>query len=142
MSSGSASNATEAINCNDGNAGNTSGYESSSQGTDGQEAPAQRTNRKALLIGVHYYGNRKMQLDAPFADAINVGSYLSGRGFDEVRLLTDNPKALAKDPGLKQPTRANILDELTWLTDGCQQGDSLFFAYSGTCLSACRSATV
>jgi hypothetical protein len=81
-------------------------------------------NRKALLIGINYVG-QKGELKGCWNDVKNVHSYISRKGFNNVRVVTDEPTSSMK------PTRQNIIDSLKWLVAGAQPGDSLFFHYSG-----------
>lgn len=118
----------------DGSPPSEENFSSSETTTDG-EGQVRHIARKALLIAAHYYGDRHLQLDSPSADATAMETYLRRRGFEHIMLVTDNPRALAREPGLLQPTRENILCALDWLVEGCQRGDSLFLGVSGTSCS-------
>lgn len=83
--------------------------------------------RKALLVGINYIGT-KNQLRGCINDVNNVSKFLQAHGYqkNDIVILTDdqsNARAL--------PKRQNILDGMKWLVKGAQQGDSLFFHYSG-----------
>ncbi|KJP85717.1 hypothetical protein AK88_04639 [Plasmodium fragile] len=86
--------------------------------------------KKALLIGINYYGSREE---------------LSGCTNDTVRMMNlliskynfhDSPTSMVRlidnesNPNYR-PTRKNILSALTWLTKDNQPGDVFFFLYSG-----------
>ncbi|GAB67234.1 metacaspase-like protein, partial [Plasmodium cynomolgi strain B] len=89
-----------------------------------------RNKKKALLIGINYYGSREE---------------LSGCTNDTVRMMNlliskynfhDSPTSMVRlidnesNPNYR-PTRKNILSALTWLTKDNEPGDVFFFLYSG-----------
>ncbi|PRT56019.1 Metacaspase-1 [Wickerhamiella sorbophila] len=84
--------------------------------------------RKALLIGINYYGSRN-QLNGCVNDAHAMASFLSndhGYRQEDMVVLTDdqrNPRSV--------PTRQNMLDAMRWLVSGAQPNDCLVFHYSG-----------
>jgi metacaspase-1 len=87
-----------------------------------------RGRRKALLIGINYFGQRG-QLRGCINDVKNMSTYLN-QSFNYARedmvILTDdqqNPMSL--------PTKANILRAMHWLVKDARPNDSLFFHYSG-----------
>ncbi|KAK3207550.1 hypothetical protein GRF29_103g1317148 [Pseudopithomyces chartarum] len=84
--------------------------------------------RKALLIGINYFGQRG-QLRGCINDVKNMSTYLNSH-FDYKRedmvLLTDDQQ----NP-MSQPTKANILRAMHWLVKDARPNDSLFFHYSG-----------
>ena len=84
--------------------------------------------RKALLIGVNYFGQRG-QLRGCINDVKNMSTYLNGHfGYkrEDMVLLTDDQQ----NP-MSQPTKANILRAMHWLVKEARPNDSLFFHYSG-----------
>ncbi|CAA9988998.1 metacaspase 1, putative [Plasmodium knowlesi strain H] len=89
-----------------------------------------RNKKKALLIGINYYGSKEE---------------LSGCTNDTVRMMNlliskynfhDSPTSMVRlidnesNPNYR-PTRKNILSALTWLTKDNEPGDVFFFLYSG-----------
>ncbi|RPA99200.1 peptidase C14 [Choiromyces venosus 120613-1] len=84
--------------------------------------------RKALLIGVNYFGQRG-QLRGCINDVKNMSTFLHDRfnyKREDMVILTDdqqNPRS--------QPTKQNILQAMHWLVKDAQPNDSLFFHYSG-----------
>jgi metacaspase-1 len=85
--------------------------------------------RKALLIGINYFGQRG-QLRGCINDVKNMSGYLNGHfGYkrEDMVLLTDDQQ----NP-MSQPTKVNILRAMHWLVKDAQPNDSLFFHYSGT----------
>jgi hypothetical protein len=82
--------------------------------------------RRALFIGINYYG-QKGELRGCINDVKNIKGFLtSNYRIDEVMVLTDDQK----DPRLI-PTRSNILNAFRWLRNGVRAGDSLILHYSG-----------
>ncbi|OQO12467.1 Metacaspase-1A [Cryoendolithus antarcticus] len=84
--------------------------------------------RKALLIGVNYFGQRG-QLRGCINDVKNMSSYLNGYfGYkrEDMVCLTDDQQS-----PMSQPTKANILRAMHWLVKDARPNDSLFFHYSG-----------
>ncbi|CDJ57918.1 metacaspase 1 precursor, putative [Eimeria maxima] len=92
--------------------------------------PPHPGRRKALLIGINYFGTeaelRGCVNDAKRMQQLLRGLYGFGSGPTEMVLMTDE----ATDP-LYRPTKQNMLAAMQWLTAGCQPGDSLFFHFSG-----------
>lgn len=89
-----------------------------------------QNKKKALLIGINYYGSN-CELNGCVNDTLRMKNLLiSQYGFVDSSLtmirLIDN----ANDPKYR-PTRNNILSACAWLTSGNQMGDVLFFLYSG-----------
>lgn len=84
--------------------------------------------RKALLIGINYFGQRG-ELRGCINDVKNMSAYLNGNfGYarEDMVILTDdqhNPMSL--------PTKQNILRAMHWLVKDAKPNDSLFFHYSG-----------
>ena len=84
--------------------------------------------RKALLIGINYFGQRG-QLRGCINDVKNMSSYLNeyfGYKREDMVTLTDDQQ----NP-MSQPTKANILRAMHWLVKDARPNDSLFFHYSG-----------
>lgn len=84
--------------------------------------------KKALLIGINYFGQRG-QLRGCINDVKNMSNFLIERfGYkrEDMVILTDdqqNPRSI--------PTRSNILQAMHWLVKDAKPNDSLFFHYSG-----------
>lgn len=84
--------------------------------------------RKALLIGINYFGQRG-QLRGCINDVKNMSTFLHQRfqyKREDMVILTDdqqNPRS--------QPTKQNIIQAMHWLVKDAQPTDSLFFHYSG-----------
>lgn len=84
--------------------------------------------RKALLIGINYFG-QKGQLRGCINDVKNMSGYLNGNfGYarEDMVILTDDQQ----NP-MSQPTKANIIRAMHWLVKDARPNDSLFFHYSG-----------
>jgi hypothetical protein len=84
--------------------------------------------RKALLIGINYFGQRG-QLRGCINDVKNMSSFLNERFSykrEDMVILTDDQQ----NP-MSQPTKENILRAMHWLVKGAEPKDSLFFHYSG-----------
>ncbi|KAL9116346.1 MAG: hypothetical protein Q9187_007130 [Circinaria calcarea] len=84
--------------------------------------------RKALLIGINYFGQRG-QLRGCINDVKNMSTYLNenfGYAREDMVILTDDQQ----NP-MSQPTKANILRAMHWLVKDAKPNDSLFFHYSG-----------
>ncbi|KAI9717242.1 MAG: Ca(2+)-dependent cysteine protease [Chrysothrix sp. TS-e1954] len=84
--------------------------------------------RKALLIGINYFGQRG-QLRGCINDVKNMSGYLNGHfGYkrEDMVILTDDQQ----NP-MSQPTKGNILRAMHWLVKDARPNDSLFFHYSG-----------
>lgn len=88
--------------------------------------------RKALLIGINYFGQRG-QLRGCINDVRNMSGYLVthfGYKREDMVILTDDQQ----NP-ISQPTKQNILRAMHWLVKDAQPNDSLFFHYSGSSLA-------
>ncbi|GAW81706.1 metacaspase 1 [Plasmodium gonderi] len=89
-----------------------------------------RNKKKALLIGINYYGSSE-ELNGCTNDTVRMKNLLISKynfydsSTNMVRLIDNeiNP--------IYRPTRKNILSALTWLTKDNQAGDVFFFLYSG-----------
>lgn len=96
----------------------------------------ERMNKKALLVGINYVGDKK-ELKGCINDIYNIKTLITTRynyKNDNIRILQDcNQDVKDKSPILadKLPTRTNIINGLKWLVNGARFGDSLLFAYSG-----------
>ena len=88
-----------------------------------------RGNKKALLIGINYFGQRG-ELRGCINDVNNIKSLIQSRGFmddsSHMVILTEDQR----DPRY-QPTRENIIEGMLWLVSEARPNDSLFFHYSG-----------
>lgn len=87
--------------------------------------------RKALLIGINYFGQRG-QLRGCINDVRNMSGYLVehfGYRREDMVILTDDQQ----NP-MSQPTKQNILRAMHWLAKDARPHDSLFFHYSGPSL--------
>ncbi|KAI6249470.1 Metacaspase-1 [Erysiphe necator] len=84
--------------------------------------------RKALLIGINYFGQNG-ELRGCINDVHNVSAYLK----ENYGYLSENMVILTDDQQnpVGQPTKNNILRAMSWLVEGCQPNDALFFHYSG-----------
>lgn len=85
--------------------------------------------RKALLIGINYYGT-SAELKGCINDVREMRALLVHSGFsaapEHMLVLTDDQR-----DGRFQPTRANILSACRWLCADARPGDVLFFHFSG-----------
>jgi len=83
-------------------------------------------NRKALFIGINYFGTNA-ELRGCINDVKNVSQLVCQRfGFQNCLYLTDDQQDASK-----KPTYENIINGMRWLVEGAKPGDSLFFHYSG-----------
>jgi len=83
-----------------------------------------KINRKksALLVGINYIGTPN-ELYGCINDTDSVKERISKKGFQNINMLTDLTTS--------KPTRENIIKEFTALLSSAQEGDLLFFLYSG-----------
>lgn len=79
-------------------------------------------NKNALLIGINYTGT-EYELNGCINDVNTIKDRISQQGFQNIQMLTDLTS--------EKPTRENILREFTALLSSAQEGDLLFFSYSG-----------
>ncbi|EXJ81362.1 hypothetical protein A1O3_07653 [Capronia epimyces CBS 606.96] len=87
-----------------------------------------RGRRRAVLIGINYFGQRG-ELQGCVDDVKNMSAYLSqafGYPRENMVTLTDDQYGLHS-----QPTKANILRAMHWLVQDARPSDVLFFYYSG-----------
>jgi metacaspase-1 len=90
-----------------------------------QEPRPQNGRKKALLIGINYFGT-KAELRGCINDVNNIHQFITTRyGFNDIQILTDDPQSQ------KKPTRDNILAGFKWLCHDAQPGDSFFLHFSG-----------
>ena len=80
--------------------------------------------KRALLVGINYIGT-PYELAGCINDAKNMKMQLQTYfpACSEYRLLTDETEM--------KPTRANVLEALSWLTAGLKPGENVVFHYSG-----------
>ncbi|KAJ3115677.1 Ca(2+)-dependent cysteine protease [Phlyctochytrium bullatum] len=94
----------------------------------GAALPPPLPQKKALLIGINYSGEAK--LNGCINDVKEVKKLLGDHGFEEkpdtMLVLTDD----TKDPS-KLPTKENILKALKWLRKDAKAGDQLYLHFSG-----------
>jgi metacaspase-1 len=88
--------------------------------------------RKALLIGINYYGTSH-QLNGCINDAMNMREFLvRDRGYNpapvDMVILTDTPQNRGTP---YEPTGRNMMSAFQWLVTGNNAGDSVFLSYSG-----------
>ncbi|KAN0060987.1 Ca(2+)-dependent cysteine protease [Thecaphora frezii] len=91
------------------------------------EYSSMQGKRKALLIGINYFGQRG-ELKGCINDVQNLKRFLISRGYkeDDMVILTDDMR-----DARSIPTRQNITAAMHWLVRGAQPGDALVFHYSG-----------
>lgn len=91
----------------------------------GQPAPRPTGRKRALLIGINYYGT-EAALRGCINDVKRMQQMLQSQGWShsEMRIMTDDGRST-------QPTKANIVAGMRWLADGVQPGDLMFLHYSG-----------
>lgn len=87
--------------------------------------------RRSLLVGINYYGT-SCQLSGCISDIKRVRAALKDKfGFLEddssQRVLLDEPGW----PSHLRPTLSSMRAGITWLVEGAQSGDALYFHYSG-----------
>lgn len=90
--------------------------------------PARQPRKKALLIGINYFGDPN-QLLGCINDTRDVFGFLSGHfsfRYQDTVMLTDDQ--IYED---KRPTGANIRYWMKWLVKDAEPQDSLFFHYAG-----------
>ncbi|TKY89388.1 hypothetical protein EX895_001919 [Sporisorium graminicola] len=96
-------------------------------GNQHYEYSSMQGKRKALLIGINYFGQNG-ELRGCINDVRNVQNFLRQRGYkdDDMVVLTDDQR-----DARSIPTRQNMTAAMHWLVRGAQPGDALFFHYSG-----------
>jgi len=101
--------------------------------TPKRELPANHSRRRALLVGCNYRGSR-IPLQGCMNDVWNLQCLLRHSlqyAEDQVRCLVEGPESCPSPPSC-QPTRANILQGIQWLTSGINpEGQNLLFYFGG-----------
>lgn len=82
--------------------------------------------KKALLIGINYVNDPINRLKGCVNDILAVNKLLKSNGYSDIKIISDDTP-LAN----YTPSRANILKQLTLFINNAQDGDELFFHYSG-----------
>jgi hypothetical protein len=85
--------------------------------------------RRALLIGINYYG-MSCELHGCINDTINMKNYLKttyGLADNEIIMMSDAPGTAEN----LRPTRANVIEHMRKLVEGCTSQSRLFLHYSG-----------
>lgn len=91
--------------------------------------------RKALLIGISYRENRQLE-DLPGCtnDVQQMFALLTSDLFgfkqDAIKVLSDELDTIG-NVRAEAPTRANIIRDLTWLTEDLSRGESVVFFFAG-----------
>ncbi|KAI9505652.1 caspase domain-containing protein [Coemansia spiralis] len=88
-----------------------------------------RGRKRALLIGINYYGTKHM-LKGCINDVHNMEKFIKEHfGFkeDDMVILTDDQR----DNPRRMPTHENIIKAMKWLVSDARMNDSFFFHYSG-----------
>merc|ERR1719330_415470 len=80
---------------------------------------------RALLVGINYPGTNA-ELRGCHNDVETMKTYLLDHGYSE-----EDMRIQMDDGEHEDPTYANIVAGMQWLVQGAEQGDSLFFHYSG-----------
>ena len=105
--------------------------------------PSGRGRSKALLVGINYKktavssssggiggGGESGELSGAISDVRKMREYLLGEGYDsspESMVMLVDDLTVAQMP----PTADEIVRGLSWLVEGANPGDSLFFHFSG-----------
>ncbi|KAI1792334.1 caspase domain-containing protein [Ganoderma leucocontextum] len=92
------------------------------------DTPWRAGRKRALCIGVSYFGDRRSELRGSADNARAVQHFLLRHGYrkDDVRILAEDDY----DPR-RHPTKVNIIAAMHWLVKGARPGDHLFFHFSG-----------
>jgi hypothetical protein len=97
--------------------------------TQAPPAPMRPPVRKALTIGINYLtlwpGRGRL------SGCINDSETMVGLLKDTYGFTENQIAMLRDDRPDKMPTKANILSQIRWLTEGAQNGDEMFLHYSG-----------
>ena len=89
--------------------------------------------RVALLVGINYL-HTENELNGCYNDVVNVSQYLSsslGYSQDAITILTDGNRGLNLPASVIQPSRQNILNNISLLVNGLLPGDEAVFHFSG-----------
>ena len=103
--------------------GSVSPYSPPSPYTRGPQPKA-----RAVVIGINYF-NQKGELRQSCRDARNLHTYLTQvkrYRSQDIILLTDDQNGV-----FGQPTRKNILDALSWISENAERGERVVIYYSG-----------
>lgn len=87
-------------------------------------------HKRAVLVGINYITNPQNSLRGCWNDVYNMREFLLKKGFaiNDINILTDEPK----NKGLPQyPTKSNIINAINIAIAKCENGDELYFHYSG-----------
>lgn len=86
-------------------------------------------NRKAVLVSVMYYGQRRAEVRG----TLNAGAAMYGLLRDHLNYKEEDIVILTENSQYPhcQPTKKNIVMAMQWLVKDAQPGDTLFFFYSG-----------
>ena len=88
----------------------------------------------SVLVGINYRSHSQGQLSGCVNDVASMKNYITQNGFYEdpncMRILVDENSSHIRIP-TGQPTKANILDSIRWMTRQARPGDTCFFHYSG-----------
>jgi hypothetical protein len=90
------------------------------------------TRKKALIIGINYFGTED-ELHGCINDSVNIREFLlNDRGFSssdqDMIIMSDNPE---NEGTPRYPTGTNILAAINWLVTRNQPGDIVWLSYSG-----------
>jgi hypothetical protein len=84
------------------------------------------SRKKAVLIGVNYFGTRGQLPDSNVAGLACLLNQNYGYREEDIILLTDTQQRPTS-----QPTKKQILLSMHWLVKGARSGDHLLFYYCG-----------
>ncbi|GAB5353634.1 hypothetical protein AAMO2058_000051400 [Amorphochlora amoebiformis] len=115
--------------------GESTAKKTSTELPDGASIPRSKCDgtRKCLFIGINYYGSRA-ELRGCLNDVKNIKKFLKDtfKFPVDVRNLSMTLTDDSQNKGTKlYPTKENIMNAMKWLVKDAQEGDSLFFHYSG-----------
>ena len=88
-----------------------------------------KSNKKALLIGINYANDRSNRLSGCINDVLHIRNFIKEEyGFEdqEIYLMTE----LSED-SKKIPTKKNIMEGIKWLMNDVNEHSQLFMHYSG-----------
>lgn len=90
-------------------------------------SPEGQGTKRALMIGINYVGAKQGVLSGCHNDVKNMKEYLCDiHGFDDANITL-----LLDDGEHTHPTKANILEAMQTLVAETDEGDTVFFHYSG-----------
>jgi len=99
------------------------------QPTQQSTQPIDGPVKRALLIGINYYGTNN-ELRGCIDDVNIVNTLLMQLDYTEITLLIDNP-ADSNFNNNNSPTKGRILSKISELVEKTKKGDTLFIQYSG-----------